>query len=164
MNLIDKFENAPFQDVGTFNAIFPWTPLVGFNTAAEVKIGKIVTESERIVFVNEVELRLSLIEPKNKSLRKHVPLSPIKAKQKREKAKARIKRILPIKFSSPFRELTFGEFFVYKAIMEIKEVKTLEVFSHSLGIDTKTMSLHMKNLIKKRYVEKTTVYKGISRD
>jgi predicted ArsR family transcriptional regulator len=46
-------------------------------------------------------------------------------------------------------------------LKEIGEVKSLESFANSLLINPKSMVKHMKNLINKGYVEKTTVYKGI---
>jgi hypothetical protein len=156
MNLIEKFENAPFQDVGTFNAIFPWTPILGFDASTEVKIGKIVTDSERLVFANEVELRMDLIAPKKAAIKK---IKPEVRKKTIKPTKGQ-----PLELSAPFKELSFGEFFTYKALMEIGQITTLEAFSSIVGVDRKSMTSYMRNLIKKGYVEKTTVYKGISRD
>ena len=164
MTLIEKFENAPFQDVGTFNSIFPWNPILGFDSSAEVKIGKIVQDSERLVFVNEVALQLDLIAPKKGAYRPRRVMSPTKAKAKYEKEKQRKKKNLLFEFSTIFKELTFGEYYIYNALMEIGEVEILAVFAFSLGIDRKSMIKHMKNLTNKGYVEKTTVYKGINRD
>lgn len=156
MNLIDKFENAPFQDVGTFNAIFPWTPILGFESSAEVKIGKIVQDSERLVFANDVEFRLNLIAPKNAAVKKNKP------EVRKKEGKSR--KGESVTLSAPFKELSFGEFFTYKALMEIGQIATLETFSSIVGVDRKSMTSYMRNLIKKGYVEKTAVYKGISRD
>jgi hypothetical protein len=64
MKLITEFENAPIQNVKTFNKIFQSTPITDVDESLEVQIGEPSAGDERIVRVGEIEIRLCLLQRK----------------------------------------------------------------------------------------------------
>jgi hypothetical protein len=62
MKLITEFENAPIQDVKTFNKIFQCTPIRHVDESLLVEIGEPCAGDERKIKVGELEIRMCLLQ------------------------------------------------------------------------------------------------------
>lgn len=149
MNLIEKFENMPFQDVGTFNSIFNQSPLIGYDFSLEVEIGDISFDNKRKVKVGNDVLFLDLTQKSVKEIKK---IKKVSSKRKLRRSEKTIK-ILPEIFTS----LTSTQFLIYSAIKEAGEFDGVEELSRTLKITNKTIILNLKKLISLGYVKKELV-------
>lgn len=146
MNLIEKFENKPFQDVGTFNAIFTKTPILGFDSNTPVEIKNIVAGKRRVLVGNsEIFLDLRM---------RSAPIAEIK--KTREGRKVKVRRVSEkkkLKLPDFYRMLKPSEFVVYSAIKEAKEIDGMEELSRVIGITNKTIAQTIKRLVKLKLVQ-----------
>jgi DNA-binding MarR family transcriptional regulator len=153
MELISKFENMPFQDVGTFNSIFKTTPLLGFNTSEEVKIKSIIPGKGRLILVGGVEVFLDLSnEVKTRPVEK-VRISTkqyIKRKNRRYYEK---KMGMEGKLPRIFNELTPFEFFAFHCVKKLKETTVSEICKELRITNQRTVNNHIKSLVDKGYVK-----------
>ena len=139
MSLIDKFENMPFQDVGTFNSIFVVTPILGFDFDTTVEIKEMVNSKRRVI-VGDVELFLDLSQ--KQVLKKEPTVEKTTPKTKTKRVCDRKKISLP----TIYKTLRPTEFLVYSAIKELQEVDGVEELSRNIGISNKTIALSVKRL------------------
>jgi DNA-binding transcriptional ArsR family regulator len=144
VDLIDKFENMPFQDVGTFNSIFKNCPILGVSFDTSVEIKELV-KGERRVIVGSSEI---LIDLTKKAILKNEP------KVKKELTK--------IKKSNPRRKLVLSEiytllkpteFLIYCAIKESGEIDGVEELSRAIKISSKTIHANLKRLLELKLVK-----------
>jgi predicted transcriptional regulator len=151
MNLIEKFENMPFQDVGTFNSIFKNSPILGFPFSEDVEIGSLTTDNQRRVKVGETVLLLNLTQ------KSQVKIKRIERTEKKlEKVSLSVSKTLPVIYSM----LTPTEFMIYFAIKELQEVDGVITLSKILPITTKTISTCLTKLSKFGLIQKKKVYDG----
>lgn len=151
MNLIEKFENMPFQDVGTFNSIFKNSPILGFDFSTEVEIGSLTTDNQRRVKVGDTTIFLDLTQKSQKEVKRAE-----KKERKLEKVQANVKTKLPVIYSA----LTPTEFMTYLAIKELGEVDGVYALSRTLPISTKTIYNCLPKLIKLGLISKKKVFDG----
>lgn len=138
MNLISKFENMPEQTVKTFNKLFKSTPIVGFNSNDEVRIGEVSTGNERKVYIGESVLSIDLTQNKKVKSNKKI------VKKSTKKLEKMVKKDLNL--PSIYKILTPTEFMVYSAIREAGEVDGIEELSEQLSIINKTIYTNLKRL------------------
>ena len=151
MNLIEKFENMPFQDVGTFNSIFKNSPILGYPFDQEVEIGSLTTDNQRKIKIGETTLFLDLTQKSQKEVRR------IEKKSKKlEKVTSNLEVKLPVIYSA----LTPAEFMTYLAIKELGEVDGIYALSRTLPMSTKTIYNCLPKLIKLGLVSKKKVFDG----
>lgn len=152
MNLIEKFENMPFQDVGTFNSIFKTTPILNVDFSQPVEICELKGNERRIKVGNET-IYMDLTQKKSALMEK---------KKKREKPKNVRPRHNKIAITLPdiYRLLSPVEFVIYSAIKEVKEVGGVEELSRHLGISNKTILLRLKKLVNLNLVKREFVSCG----
>jgi DNA-binding MarR family transcriptional regulator len=151
MNLIEKFENMPFQDVGTFNSIFKNSPILGFPFSQEVEIGNLTTDNQRRVKVGECVLFLDLTQKTQVEVRRV------------EKKKRKLQKVVTAKFKTLpiiYTMLTPTEFMVYLAIKELEEVDGITTLAKILPMTTKTISSCLVKLSKLGLVQKKKVSDG----
>ncbi len=151
MNLIEKFENMPFQDVGTFNSIFKNSPILGFDFSTEVEIGNLTPDNQRRVKVGEDVLFLDLTQKSQVEVRK-----VSKKQSKLEKVAVSKPKTLPAIYSM----LTPTEFMVYLAIKELGEIDGVTSLSSMISITTKTISNCLIKLSTLGLVDKKRVSSG----
>lgn len=151
MNLIEKFENMPFQDVGTFNSIFKTTPILNFNSSESVEICELRGEERRIkvgdqvIFLDLTQRKSSLVEKKKRQKTKNPRL-------KHEKVLVNLPEI--------YRILNPVEFIIYSAIREAGEIGGVEELSRNLRISNKTILLRLKKLVELNLVKREFVTCG----
>lgn len=150
MNLIDKFENMPFQDVGTFNSIFVTTPLLGFEADEPVLIGALTSSNERKILVGNKEVLIDLTQ--RKALKPEKRVTFVKPKGITERC-TKSSLNLPV----VYKLLKPTEFMIYSAIKEAGEVDGIEELSRKISISNKTIIANLPRLIelgliKKKYV------------
>lgn len=148
MNLIEKFENKPFQNVGTFNSIFVRTPILNKDANTPVRIGRLESGDFRQVFVGS-ELILLKLNQKQKPLKKQV----IKKQGKLKIEKVSDRDNLP----SIFKKLTPQQFMVYYAIKLKKVFYGTKELNEELNLCTRTISNCIKHLKKLNYVKSQKV-------
>lgn len=151
MNLIEKFENMPFQDVGTFNSIFKNSPITDFPFDLEVEIGHLTTDNQRKVKVGETILFLNLTQKILAGVRK-----VNKNNKKLEKVNLTTLKTLPAIYS----KLTPTEFMTYLAIKELKEVDSITALSRVIPMTTKTISTCLIKLSNLGLIQKKKVSNG----
>ena len=148
MNLIEKFENMPFQDVGTFNSIFTETPIMGVPSNTSVEIKEIVVGKRRVI-VGDSTLHLDLsqkfksIPVKKEKIQKVVLYEKIQKKQ--------------LTISKIYRMLTPTEFMIYSVMKEVNEVHGVEEFSRNIPLSNKTIANSLKRLIELKLIKKEYV-------
>jgi hypothetical protein len=150
MNLIDKFENMPFQDVGTFNSIFVTTPLMGFDFKEPVLIGALTNGNERKILVGNTEVLIDLTQ--RKSLKPEKRTTFVKPKGTTERCNKS-----SLKLPAIYKILKPTEFMIYSAIKEVGEVDGIEELSRRISISNKSIIANLPRLIelgliKKKYV------------
>jgi DNA-binding MarR family transcriptional regulator len=150
MNLIELFEKRPFQDVGTFNAIFKTTPLLGFPATMEVEIKELVREKRRIV-VGETELLLDLTQKK----------LPSKAMLEQKGLSKKAKKLLAIKKEAKlpdiYKTLKPSEFMIYSAVSELGSVDGITELAKHLSIDQRSIRNNLTRLEKLGLIKTTSV-------
>ena len=149
MNLIELFEKKPFQDVGTFNAIFKTTPILGFPANAEVEIKGLVNGGMRRIEVGGTELILDLAPTKNaqKVAEKRAKFTKDKVRCKKTKAE-----LPPI-----YKQLTASEFMTYYAIKELGSVSGMTELSRHISLTRNTISKCLVKLKKLGWIKTETV-------
>lgn len=70
MEQIKQFENMPVQNVGTFNKIFRSTPLLEVDENLPVVIGEVSPGDERVLYVGDQKITMSIIQRKSFSKRR----------------------------------------------------------------------------------------------
>lgn len=151
MNLIEKFESMPFQDVGTFNSIFKNSPILGFDFDQEVEIGHLTTDNQRRVKVGETILFLDITKKSLAEVRKID-----KQNKKLEKVSLTTIKTLPVIYS----KLTPTEFMTYLAIKELKEVDSITALARVIPMTTKTISNCLIKLSNLGLIQKKKVSNG----
>lgn len=139
MNLIEKFENMPFQDVGTFNSIFKTTPILNISSTAEVRIGELTGDNKRKVYVLDQVLFLDLTERK-------IPKKEIKKELKQKEKRDRIEK-KTIKINPLLKKLTPSQFVIYQAVLEAKEIYGIAELSRNINLSTKSIYANMEGLL-----------------
>lgn len=139
MNLIEKFENKPFQDVGTFNAIFAKTPILGEDARSEVRIGRLINGDLREVFVNDKKLFLNLNQKIKKVIKKRI---------QKKASKLRREEVLEEgnQLSSIFKKLSAYDFFVFSAIKEVRVFYGVGDLAQELKLCRRTAQSIIKKL------------------
>jgi predicted transcriptional regulator len=151
MNLIEKFENMPFQDVGTFNSIFKNSPILGFPFSEDVEIGNLTTDNQRRVKVGETVIFLDLTQKTQVEVRR------VEKKERKLQRVTTVKlKTLPVIYSM----LTPTQFMVYLAIKELEEVDGINTLAKILPMTTKTISNCISKLSKLGLVQKKKVSDG----
>lgn len=151
MNLIEKFENMPFQDVGTFNSIFKNSPIIGFDFSTEVEIGNLTNDNQRTVKVGESIILLDLTQKSQKEIKKAV-----KKERKLERVISNENKKLPVIYSI----LSPSEFMTYLAIKELVEVDGVCALSRIIPMSSKTITNSVVKLVKLGLVRKKKVTTG----
>jgi hypothetical protein len=146
MNLVEKFENMPFQDVGTFNSIFKTTPILGFKFDEIVQIGNVSHEDKRKVMVGDSVILMDLTQ---KKLNTSTETRQSKKIPKFLKVETRI--------SNLYKILSPSEFMIYSAIKEAGEFSGIGELSKHTSLTTKTISSRMPKLLELGLVNKTSV-------
>lgn len=130
MNLIEKFENMPFQDVGTFNSIFKHSPILNFKSNEEVVIGELTADNRRKIYISDKVLLMDLTQ--KKLLKEDLKLKESKVKRvKVKKINIRINPLLKI--------LTPSQFVIYQAIKEAGEVFGIAELSRNIRLNVKSI-------------------------
>lgn len=146
MNLIEKFENMPFQDVGTFNSIFKGSPLLGYESTESVEIGNLCNEDKRRVKVGEVIILMSLSQKTIRTVPKREEINRLK---KSKKVQSTIPEI--------YRILTPTQFMIYSAIKEAGEFSGVEELAKSISITSKTIFSNLPKLLELGLIKKQIV-------
>lgn len=150
MNLIEKFENMPVQDVGTFNSIFKTTPIMGYDFKTEVEIFELLPDNRRRVKVGDDTLFIDLTQRKSlREEKKPTFVRPEGRLTKSEKVSREIPRVYKI--------LKPTEFMIYSAIKEVGEVSGIEELSRRISITNKTIIANLPRLIELGLVKKQYV-------
>ncbi len=150
MNLIEIFENKPFQDVGTFNSIFKLTPILGYPSEVEVEIKELGKDNQRKIIVGNDVIFMDITQKKMiKGARKTVIK---KSTQKIE--------IVEKEFPNIFRVLTPTQFMLYEAIRSVGEVDGIEQLSRATNIQRRTVTNNLKKLIQLGMVKKQIIRNG----
>ena len=140
MNLIEVFENKPFQDVGTFNAVFRSTPILGFSTTAEVEIREVVSGGKRRVLVGGETLFIDLTQKKIVS----------EEKRASKQVRARLSKLFKKKkkqLPELYRKLSASEFMILSAVRELGEVDGISELTKNISLSRKTISQSLPRLI-----------------
>ena len=136
----------PFQDVGTFNSIFKKTPLLGFNSSDEVEIGGIGSNNQRIIKVSGKLIHLDL----SQKIDERAPRVKVQKVKKLSQVERTNKRIPEL-----YRLLKPTEFMIYSAIKEVEFIDGIESLSKEISINSKTIAINLKKLVKLGLVKKT---------
>lgn len=136
LNLIEVFENKPAQDVGTFNAIFKQTPIMGFSFDTPVQIKELNQGDERRIAVGDSTILLKIVQSKHKPKEKAKKISVLK------KTSSEPSKELP----EIFKKLNPSEYMVYNAILLLGKVNSIEEFSKKINLTRKTISAVIKRL------------------
>jgi predicted transcriptional regulator len=149
MNLLDKFENMPFQDVGTFNSIFKTTPILNVDYSTRIEICEMHKDNTRKIIVGDEIIFMDLTQRNNMDFEK----------KKAVKKQSNFKKITKVIKELPtlYRTLKPTEFIIYSAIKELGEVHGIEELSRQISISNKTILINLPrlielNLVKKEYV------------
>lgn len=147
MNLINVFESKPFQDVGTFNAIFKATPILGYPSNAEVEIKELVTGKERRVLVNGDTLYIDLTQKTPLSER---TISRAKKKESKVRKIATAQnKLLP----DIYRRLSSAEFLIYHALKELGEAYGVSQLARNISLSRQTITACLPRLISLGFVK-----------
>lgn len=138
MNLIKIFEDMPVQNVKSFNQVFKTTPIVGFDSDEDVRVGEMTTGNERRIYVGDSVMSMDLTQKKSIRVKKKVVEKPIKKLEMVEKTS----RDLP----SIYKILKPTEFMIYLAIKEVGQVDGIEELSRKISISNKTILSNLKRL------------------
>ena len=147
MNLIEKFENMPVQDVGTFNSIFTATPIMGFSFETKVQIKDLVAGRRRIV-VGDQELFIELSQKTRK-----VPEQKKKSVTKKTGTQYKKVNKKELSLSPIYKMLKPTEFMIYSAIKQVTEIHGFEEFSRQIGLSNKTVAANIKRLVELKLVK-----------
>jgi hypothetical protein len=150
MNLIEKFENMPVQDVGTFNSIFKTTPIMGYDFSTEVQIYELKADNKRRIQVGNEVVFIDLTQ--RKSIKEEKRVTFVRPRGKLNKSK-KISRELP----KVYKILKPTEFMIYSAIKEVGEVSGIEELSRKISITNKTIIANLPRLIQLGLVKKQYV-------
>lgn len=145
MSLIEKFENMPFQDVGTFNSIFTGSPILGFPFDTPVEIKELAAGTRRVIVGTET-LYLELLQKTKK-------VSEVKSSKVEEKSKFIKVNKKSLNLSRVYRMLKPTEFMIYSAIKDAQEVHGIEEFSRHVGLSNKTISNNLKRLVELKLIK-----------
>lgn len=145
MNLIDLFESKPFQDVGTFNAIFKAVPLLNYPSSTPVEIKELTPGGARRVLVGSDELFIDLSA---KSIGVEVKRAPVETKLKTKRLLHRKKGMLP----EVYRKLSSSEFMIYSAVKELEEVHGVEELSRNIALTSRTIRQCLPRLVELGFV------------
>ena len=150
MNLIEKFENMPVQDVGTFNSIFRTTPILGFPFDKEVIVRGLVSDGRRELIVGGSTVYLDLTQ--KKSIREEKRVTFVKPKGELQRAIKKTSELPKI-----YKILKPVEFLIYSAIKEVGQVDGIEELARNISVTNKTIIANLPRLIslglvKKQYV------------
>lgn len=152
MNLIEIFENKPFQDVGTFNSIFKKTPIIGYPANSSVEICELKNDDKRRIIINDsTELFLDITQ------------KSYKTEEKKQKAtKESLKKISIEKktFSKIYKMLSPTQFVLYHAINSVGEIDSIGQLSDATGLERKTISINLSKMEKMGFIKKTLIKKG----
>ena len=148
MSLIKKFEEMPFQDVGTFNSIFVNNPILNISSNEEVKIGELTNDNKRKVYVLDKVLTLDLTNTKVKINKPTVRSQ--KPKRKRVEKKT-------IKLNPLMKKLTPSQFVIYHAINEAGEILGMAELSRNIRLTVKSIYVNLETLVKIGLVKKEQV-------
>lgn len=138
MNLIKIFEEMPFQNVKSFNQVFKTTPIVGFDSDEDVRIGEMTIGNERRVYVGDSVLSMDLTQKKSIRVKKKVVEKPVKKLEMVEKTSREI--------PSVYKILKPTEFMIYSAIKEVGQVDGIQELSRKISISNKTILANLKRL------------------
>jgi DNA-binding MarR family transcriptional regulator len=145
MNLIDKFESMPFQDVGTFNSIFKSTPIIGHSYDLPVEIKNITHGQRRLVQIGEATVEMELTQSKlTRDFQRHTVEFKPKAKAFKKEA---------MKLPTAYKQLTGAEFLIYSAVKELGEVCGIMELSRQISLTSKSIYNNLPRLIKLGYVK-----------
>lgn len=150
MNLVEKFENMPVQDVGTFNSIFKTTPIIGREFSTEVSIHELTPDNRRRVKVGNEIIFIDLTQ--RKSIKEEKRVTFVRPKGVLSKSE-KISRELP----TVYKILKPTEFMIYSAIKEAGEISGIEELSRKISITNKTIIANLPRLIQLRLVKKQYV-------
>lgn len=141
MNLIEVFENKPFQDVGTFNAVFKSTPILGFPSSTEVEIKELVSGGERRVLVGRETLFIDLTQKK----------AVVEKKRAKAEVRAGLSKLFKKKRRNQlpelYRKLSASEFMILSAVRELGEVDGISELTRNIALNRKTISQALPRLI-----------------
>lgn len=149
MNLIEKFESMPFQDVGTFNSIFKKTPILGVASSVIVEIAELNSSNRRRIKVGGDSIFLDLTQ---KYMNVESIKKPVVTKKKQERV-IKISRSL----SSLYKTLKPAEFMIYSAIRDMGEVDGIEELARKISIHSKTIAVNLHRLVDMGLVKKQTL-------
>ena len=152
MNLIEVFEKKPFQDVGTFNAVFKTTPLLGFSSELEVEIKDLVNGRRRLL-VGEQEVFLDLTQTKLSRAFAEKETMPV---LKEAKKKLFVKK-QGIQLPEILRKLSPSEFMIYHALKEMGEVNGILELSRNISLTSKSIYNNLPRLVKLGLVKTSNV-------
>jgi predicted transcriptional regulator len=149
MNLIDKFESMPFQNVSTFNSIFKTTPILNVDDNLNVEVCELSNDNSRKIIVGDKIIFMDLTQRKNMDFEKK---KVIKKKTDFKKINKVIKELPKL-----YKTLKPTEFIIYSAIKELSEIHGVEELSRQLSVSSKTILANLPrlielNLVKKEYV------------
>lgn len=153
MELITKFENMPFQDVGTFNSIFKTTPLLGFKSDMAVKIKNIVPGKGRLILIGDVEVFLDLSNGEKTPPVDKPRISKIQYIKRKNRRYYEKKMGIDGKLPLMFKELTPFEFFALHCVKKMKETTVSEICKELRITNQRTMNNCLKSLADKGYVK-----------
>lgn len=150
MNLLDKFENMPFQDVGTFNSIFKSTPILNVDHSTKVEVCEMHKDNTRKLIVGDKVIFMDLTQ--RKSLKPEKRVTFIKPKGITERCNKST-----LKLPEIYKILKPTEFMIYSAIKEVGEVDGIEELSRRISVSNKSIIANLPRLIelgliKKKYV------------
>lgn len=153
MELINKFENMPFQDVGTFNSIFKATPLLGFKSNESVKIKSVVPGKGRLILVGNSEVFMDLSNGEKTPPRDKRRVSTIQYLKRKNRRYYEKKVGIEGKLPQMFKELTPLEFFAFHCVKKMKETTVSEICSELRISNQRTMNNCLKSLVDRGYVK-----------
>jgi DNA-binding MarR family transcriptional regulator len=150
MNLIEKFENMPFQDVETFNRIFKTTPILNKDKDLDVRICELTPSNMRRLVVGEETMFLDLTQKKNTDFQK---------KKKVVNKKSNLKKVLKVSKKLPdiYKILRPTEFMIYSAIKEAGEIHGVEELSRQIFVSNKSILANIPRLIELKLIKKEYV-------
>lgn len=153
MNLIEVFESKPFQDVGTFNAIFKDTPILGFPFTEEVRLKELVPGKGRRILVAGQELFIELNAAVKTPPKKERRVSEIARKSRSNRKQYEKRAGFDGKLPRIMKELTPSEFFAFTCIKKMGETTVAEICYELKITNYRTMHHHINALISKGYIK-----------
>lgn len=145
MNLLERFENMPAQDVGTFNSIFKHNPILGFPFDAEVEILGVGKDDTRLLKVNGTVI--------SKDLTYKAPVKKTKAIKKEKLERAELQNgVLP-----DIYRLKPAEFMIYCAVRDLGYVVGITELAKKINISQRTILTNLPQLVKLGLLSKQKV-------